>query len=97
MSPHSFPSGHAAASFTGAAFYHFRYNWKIALPVYLIAGYVGWTRVYSRRHYWSDVFAGAAIGTLSSFLFTRQYKKKMNGSVSYFDKEFRFNLIYRFN
>lgn len=69
---HSFPSGHTSAAFQGAAFIHYRYGLKYALPAYAGASFVGWSRVEGEadKHYWSDVAAGAVIGTLSSWYFT---------------------------
>jgi membrane-associated phospholipid phosphatase len=67
----SFPSGHTSISFVSAEFLRRRYGWKIALPVYAAAVFVGYSRVESKRHYVHDVVAGAAIGMGSSWLFTR--------------------------
>lgn len=72
----SFPSGHTTSAFTSAAFLERRYGWKVGVPAYLVAGYVGWSRVYSNRHDWWDVLGGAAIGTASSYVFTKAYKKE---------------------
>ena len=69
----SFPSGHTSVAFQGAAFIHRRYGLKYAIPAYLAAGYVGWTRVESDQHYVEDVVAGAALGIVSSFVFTHPY------------------------
>jgi len=69
----SFPSGHTSAAFMGAAFIQKRYGWNYAIPAYLGATYVGYSRVQSKNHYLKDVVAGAVIGTLSSFYFTRPY------------------------
>ncbi len=71
---HSFPSGHTSAAFQGASFIHARYGWKYAVPAYMGASFVGYSRVYADKHYTSDVLAGAVIGTLSSFYFTTSYK-----------------------
>ena len=35
---------------------------------------MGYSRVEAREHYPHDVIAGAAIGILSSYLFTKPYK-----------------------
>ena len=71
----SFPSGHTAASFQGAAFIQRRYGWKFGVPAYILASYTGMSRVYSKRHYFEDVLAGAAIGIGSVYLFTKPYKQ----------------------
>ena len=68
----SFPSGHTSAAFQGAAFIHRRYGWKKAVLPYIAATYVGYTRVEARKHDWTDVGAGAALGIASTWLFTTQ-------------------------
>lgn len=73
----SFPSGHASASFMGAAFIHKRYGWQWAGPAYIAATYVGWSRVDTDRHDWGEVLGGAAVGIASSFIFTEPYSNKV--------------------
>ena len=51
-----------------------RYGWEYGVPAYALASFVGYSRVESRQHYPHDVIAGAAIGILSSYLFTKPYK-----------------------
>jgi undecaprenyl-diphosphatase len=58
---HSFPSGHAAASFAcatvlGAAVPRWRF-W-----LFVLATLIAWSRVYNGVHYPLDVLAGAALG-----------------------------------
>ena len=67
----SFPSGHTATSFAAAATLENRFGWKVGLPAFAVASFVGVARVQARKHYWYDVVAGAAIGTGSGFLLTR--------------------------
>ena len=71
----SFPSGHTSSAFTGAGFIHKRYGLKYAIPAYIGATYVGYSRVQADKHYVEDVVAGALVGTLSSFYFTELYNK----------------------
>ena len=71
---YSFPSGHTSATFQSASFIHKRFGLKYALPAYLGATFVGYSRVHTKAHHKSDVLAGAVIGTLSSFYFTSKYK-----------------------
>lgn len=71
---HSFPSGHTSASFTGAAFMQRRYGWEYGAPAYAAAMYVGWSRVQAKKHHISDVLAGAAIGIISAYIFTKPYE-----------------------
>jgi membrane-associated phospholipid phosphatase len=60
----SFPSGHTAAAFAGATFIHKRYGIKQAIIPYLMAGFVGYSRIEARKHHFHDVAAGAAISGL---------------------------------
>lgn len=72
---YSFPSGHTSAAFQGATFIHIRYGLMYGIPAYLGATYVGWSRIEgeSDKHDFTDVAAGAAIGILSSYYFTKPY------------------------
>ncbi|WP_418835195.1 phosphatase PAP2 family protein [Phocaeicola plebeius] len=79
---HSFPSMHTSVSFTAASFIQRRYGWKWGLPAYVVSTYVGWSRVYGKKHDWWDVAAGAAIGVGSSYLFTRPFAKKHDLAIS---------------
>ena len=54
----------------------------IRAPAYALAAYVGWGRVYSRKHHWWDVVAGGAIGAASAYIFTKPFAKKHNLQVS---------------
>lgn len=62
-----------AEPLSAAEFIRKRYGWEYGVPAYALAGYVGYTRVESREHYAHDVVAGAAIGFLGTFFFTRTY------------------------
>jgi len=66
----SFPSGHAAITFSAAQFLQDRYGLEYGLPAYLLAGYTAYSRVDGHYHYWSEVITGAAIGVISSHYFT---------------------------
>jgi membrane-associated phospholipid phosphatase len=71
---YSFPSGHASYSFAMAEFIRKRYGWEYGIPVYVAASFVGYSRVESNDHYTHDVVAGAFIGILSSYIFTKPYE-----------------------
>jgi membrane-associated phospholipid phosphatase len=70
----SFPSAHSSISFSAAEFMRKRYGWEYGVPAYAAASFVAYSRVEAREHYAHDVIAGAAIGILSSYIFTRPYK-----------------------
>src|SRR5262245_9216728 len=71
---HSFPSGHATISFAAAEFMRKRYGWEYGIPAYAAASFVAYSRVESGEHHPEDVVAGAAIGIISSFIFTRPFE-----------------------
>jgi membrane-associated phospholipid phosphatase len=71
---HSFPSGHASIAFSSAAYVQMRYGWTYGIPAYLVATFVGYTRVATDQHYVHDVLAGAAIGILANVIFTSPYR-----------------------
>lgn len=70
----SFPSAHTSVSFCSAEFIRKRYGWKYGIPAYGLASFVAYSRVEARAHWPHDVIAGAGIGILSSYIFTRPYK-----------------------
>lgn len=67
----SFPSGHTSRSFSAAASLMNRQGAKVGVPAFLVAGFVGLARVEGKKHYWTDVLAGAAIGTSIGLLITK--------------------------
>ena len=60
---HSFPSGHAATSFACATVLAWAFP-RLAVPLYLLAAAIAFSRVYVGVHYPLDVLAGAALGVL---------------------------------
>lgn len=70
----AFPSGHAATAFAGAGFLHRRYGLADAWPAYLLAGWVGYTRVHDDEHEWEDVLGGAAVGLASNWLLVEPWE-----------------------
>jgi membrane-associated phospholipid phosphatase len=64
-SGYSFPSGHTTATFASATVLQHHFGWKIGVPAYAVAAYVGASRIHDRRHYLSDVAFGAALGTVA--------------------------------
>lgn len=70
----AFPSGHAATAFAGAGFLHRRYGLREAWPSYVLAGWVGYTRVHADEHEWEDVLGGAAVGLVSNWLLVQPWE-----------------------
>lgn len=77
----SFPSGHTSSAFAGASFIHKRYGLKYAILPYIAAVYTGYSRVHVNRHHPIDVYAAAALGTLSSWYFVTPYKNLQVTSI----------------
>jgi len=69
----SFPSGHTSWAFSNAAFIHKRYGKKLGIPAFLLASFVGWSRVESKNHYWNDVVWGAVLGAACSYFSTSRF------------------------
>jgi membrane-associated phospholipid phosphatase len=70
----SFPSGHTSLSFSAAEYIRKRYGLEYGIPAYALASWVAYSRVEAGEHHPHDVIAGASIGIVSSYLFTRPYK-----------------------
>jgi len=62
-------------AFQEATFIHRRYGFDYAAAAYLGAVFVGYRRIEADKHYLSDVLAGAAIGSLSSWFFADRYRR----------------------
>jgi membrane-associated phospholipid phosphatase len=70
----SFPSGHTAAAFATATVLareidaaHPGARWVADPVLFGAASFVGWSRVYDRQHWPSDVLVGAALGSLVGY------------------------------
>lgn len=66
-----FPSGHTANAFRGAEIFHQELKQKnnlLSYSGYVVATAVGVLRIYQKRHYFSQVVAGAGLGMLSTKL-----------------------------
>lgn len=59
---YSFPSGHTTASFSVVAVTMLRCTANIWIPILVLAILIGFSRVYLRVHYLTDVLVGVALG-----------------------------------
>jgi len=66
----SFPSGHATNITAQAALFAFLYR-PLAVPLFLVAALVGYSRVYVGVHYPADVAGGVLVGLISAAVFIR--------------------------
>ncbi len=62
----SLPSNHATNMFAMASFFSYNSRW-LAVPCFVAAGLVGYSRIYVGAHYPTDVLAGIALGMLVGF------------------------------
>ena len=95
----AFPSGHTSAAFQGASFIQRRYGWKYGIPAYLLAGYVGYSRIegLNDRHDGWDVLGGIIVGVGSTYLFTTPYEKKnLDITLSSGGGYYKVGVVYRF-
>ncbi len=69
----SFPSGHTSGAFTWATIVSHYYGKKAAIPAYLTAAFVGYSRMDDGAHRLTDVVAGAAIGYIVGRTVSRRY------------------------
>ena len=76
----SFPSGHTSYAFMGATFLSYtfskeypksRFKWPVVAGSYAIATGVGVLRIRSGNHFFTDVIAGAAIGSFFGWIIPR--------------------------
>jgi membrane-associated phospholipid phosphatase len=67
---HSFPSGHTTQIFflVTLLIQRFQLGVGVALGLYVLAGLVGFTRIYVGAHYPRDVVAGAILGSIWGLL-----------------------------
>jgi undecaprenyl-diphosphatase len=64
----SFPSGHSSVAFaTATSLTLITKKWYVAVPAYVWACGVGYSRMYLGQHYPSDVAAGAVVGVASAY------------------------------
>jgi membrane-associated phospholipid phosphatase len=60
----SFPSGHASLAFSWCTVLERHYGPKVGIPAYTLASAIAVSRLAHRKHYLSDIVAGATIGHL---------------------------------
>jgi undecaprenyl-diphosphatase len=74
----SFPSGHSASAFAGA--WLLRQHFPGLTPLlYLLAGLVGFSRIYLGDHYPGDVLSGSLLGHLFALVFGRLLGHRRRG------------------
>ena len=93
---YSFPSGHTSCAFAGATLLTKQFGWKIGIPAYALASYVGWSRINAQRHDLWDVMAGAVIGTGSIHLLTKLDNEHLKFQLSRVNNHTLVGFVYVF-
>ena len=78
----SFPSGHATVAFATAAVIGGAYDCR--LITYPVAALVGLGRIYKEKHWASDVFFGALLGSIVGEAHAAGMKKQADSKVSFY-------------
>lgn len=71
----AFPSSHTANAFAVATVVARRWR-KAAVPVFLLAAAVGWSRLYLNRHWASDTLGGAMLAIGLAILVSRWWQSR---------------------
>jgi membrane-associated phospholipid phosphatase len=73
---HSFPSGHTTTIFAlTAALGLFYQSKKIGIALFVIALFVGYSRIYLSQHFLADTLAGSILGVTTSFIIYQILRK----------------------
>jgi hypothetical protein len=75
----SFPSGHTSGAFTISTILARRHGLKAAIPAFGLATFAAVARMEDKRHYLSDVVAGAALGVAIGQLVTPKPRQDEGG------------------
>lgn len=75
----SFPSGHTSGAFTISTILARRHGLKAAIPAFGLATFTAVARMEDKRHYLSDVVAGAALGIAIGQLVTPKPRQDNGG------------------
>lgn len=70
------PSGHSAGAFSAAGYVYYRYGWKPAIPVGILAVLTAASRVEAKKHSVLQVSVGALLAWGFSYIFTNKYMPK---------------------
>jgi len=79
---YSYPSGHTSSAFAAASTVYADFGKTWGIPAFVLAGYVGLSRLQEGRHYVSDVVAGGILGTYVSLKLARRKKSENKISIA---------------
>lgn len=93
----SFPSGHTATAFLTATMLHKEYGWRspwFSIGGYTAAAVTGFSRLLNKKHWMTDIAAGAAIGIGSvhlGYFITDKIFKEKGLAESYIEPSFYYD------
>ena len=81
--PHgwSFPSGHTSSAFA-AAFALWLQNRRLGVPALVLAGFIGFTRMYLYVHFPTDILGGVAPVSYTHLKYIERYADRVPASVA---------------
>jgi membrane-associated phospholipid phosphatase len=95
----SFPSLHTNHAFMWATVIASNYDFKVAVPAYLAASYVGFSRLAENEHHLTDVVAGATLGYLVGRTVSRRMRPGAKNRVTWMvvplEKGFAFSVQWK--
>jgi hypothetical protein len=74
-----FPSFHTAGVFAIGATVEEYYGWQPAIPIYVLGGLVGWSRIDQQEHDLSDVVFGSVLGYVIGHAVAARHLQRNNG------------------
>ncbi len=74
--PYSYPSGHTSTAFAFAGTVYTDLGKTLGIPAFILAGYVGISRLQEGKHYLSDVIAGGILGSYVSLKLAHRTDKR---------------------
>lgn len=60
---YSYPSGHTSSAFATAGVVYRHLGPRLGIPAFLLAGYVGFSRLQENKHFFTDIVAGGILGS----------------------------------
>lgn len=87
---HTFPSGHSVTAFSMCLYLSFLVHKKLVkLMLFIVAAFIGYSRIYLSAHFPFDVIFGALIGVVITTLVFQQSRRLEN---SWIDKRLKLNM-----
>lgn len=80
--PYGYPSGHTSSAFATVGVIYQHFGFKAGIPAFVLASYVGLSRLQENKHYMSDVIAGGILGGYIGYTIAGRKQQDKTISVS---------------